>query len=414
MFCDIKDRLSDPVVRQILSCCLFDASSAGIDKALTKYVGEQFYGWIENGEPLGVCGFRVLQNTVEICHIAVAENARNKGIGRAMVSTLQNKYGMDIQAETDDGAVNFYRKCGFEVTAMYKQYDGKDFRRWTCVLKKMRTEQQIMDLLLNVAQADERIRAVLLAGSRVNPNAPKDIYMDFDVAYMVTDVASFTKNHNWIDIFGERLILQMPEAMRGAKGDGHFNYQMIFTDGNRIDLSLVPISEETLKQYNSLTLTLLDKDGIVPDYPPPTDKDYWLKEPDSLDYYSCCNNFWWCLNNVAKGIARDELAYVMSMINDVIRSELHDMINWYIGTLHGFDFSTGKNGKYFKRWLPPDIYKKYTATYSGSAYKDIWASIFVMCDLFHALALPVAAVFGFTYRQDEEDGIRKYMKMVKG
>ncbi|MHB1485565.1 MAG: aminoglycoside 6-adenylyltransferase [Saccharofermentanales bacterium] len=42
--------------------------------------------------------------------------------------------------------------------------------------------------------------------------------------------------------------------------------------------------------------------------------------------FSCCNNFWWCLNNVAKGIARDELPYVMHMLNEVVRSELHETI----------------------------------------------------------------------------------------
>jgi aminoglycoside 6-adenylyltransferase len=40
----------------------------------------------------------------------------------------------------------------------------------------MRTEHEIMDLLLNVAKADERIRAVSLEGSRANPTAPKDNY----------------------------------------------------------------------------------------------------------------------------------------------------------------------------------------------------------------------------------------------
>jgi len=94
---------------------------------------------------MGICGFRVLQNNVEICHIAVAENARGKGIGSKMVAALLDKYGMDIQAETDDGAVDFYRKCGFEATAMYKQYDGKDFRRWTCVLPMSKTLIQESD-----------------------------------------------------------------------------------------------------------------------------------------------------------------------------------------------------------------------------------------------------------------------------
>jgi len=273
----------------------------------------------------------------------------------------------------------------------------------------------MLALILGVAKADERVRAVLMNGSRANPNAPKDIYQDYDIAYLVADVAPFCNNPAWaVEHFGKPLIMQMPEAMRGADGDGHFNYQMIFPDGNRIDLSCVPISEENLRQYDCLTVTLLDKDGIVPAYPPPTDRDFWLKEPSPLDFMSCCNNFWWCLNNAAKGIARNELPYVMYMLNAVVRAELHDMLGWYIGTRHGFSFSVGKQGKYFKRYLPPEIYARYAATYSGSGYEDITAAIYVMCDLFHDLALPVAVRFGCVYRQDEEDGMREYLRMTIG
>lgn len=47
----------------------------------------------------------------------------------------------------------------------------------------MRSEQEILDLILNTAQADERIRAVVMNGSRVNPNAPRDPFQDYDVIY---------------------------------------------------------------------------------------------------------------------------------------------------------------------------------------------------------------------------------------
>jgi hypothetical protein len=40
---------------------------------------------------------------------------------------------------------------------------------------------------------------------------------------------------------------------------------------------------------------------------------------------------------------------------------------------------------------------------------DIWAAVDVMRDLFHTLAVAVAEHFGFTYRQDGEDGIRGYL-----
>ena len=39
----------------------------------------------------------------------------------------------------------------------------------------MRTETEMYDLLLSIANNDERIRAVYLNGSRANPNAPKAI-----------------------------------------------------------------------------------------------------------------------------------------------------------------------------------------------------------------------------------------------
>jgi aminoglycoside 6-adenylyltransferase len=103
----------------------------------------------------------------------------------------------------------------------------------------------------------------------------------------------------------------------------------------------------------------------------------------------------------------------MNMLNVWIRSELHDMINWYIGTLYGFNLPTGKECNYIKKYLPPELYTQYIATYSGSNYTDAWAAIDTMCNLFHTLALEVASHFGFIYLQEEEDGIREYLRMVK-
>lgn len=282
------------------------------------------------------------------------------------------------------------------------------------VTKILRTEQEIMDLILGVAKADERIRAVLLVGSRANPAAPKDIYQDYDITYFVEDITPFYNNPAWVEAqFGKPLIMQMPETMRDPEGDGHFNYMMIYPDGNRIDLNF------EFRKYidnGEPAVILLDKDngrGFLPPQLFPDDKYWRIKPPTPLFFYSCCNNFWWCLNNVAKGIARDELPYVMYMLNDVVRHELHDMIDYYIGTQHGFNLSTGKNGKYFKRYLPPELYAQYAATYSGSDYADIWEAVDTMCDLFHTLTLAVAEYFGFTYRQEEEDGMREYLRMVK-
>lgn len=286
----------------------------------------------------------------------------------------------------------------------------------------MRTEQEMMKIILDIAENDERIRAVYMNGSRVNANAPKDNYRDYDIVYVVTETESFIADKDWITKFGNPLIIQEPDLndnFAGYSGEFHdfsksYAWLILFDDGNRIDLGIA-LKAEAVNNFldDKLTLILLDKDGLLPQIPEPSDEDYRIQKPIEGHFLACCNNFWWCLNNVAKGIARDELSYVKYMLDSVVRSELHTMINWYIGSQKGFALSTGKLGKYFKKHLTDEIYQCYCQTYCGSDYEDIWTSIFTMSDLFHSIALSVAKHFGYTYRQCEEDGMRVYLCKVK-
>lgn len=277
----------------------------------------------------------------------------------------------------------------------------------------MRTEKEMFSLILNFAKKDSRVRAVYMNGSRTNPNAPKDAYQDYDIVYVVDEFDTFTVDNSWIDIFGDRLMLQMPEAMRYPSGEGHFNWMMLFTDGNRLDLTLIPIQKLELIRNDSLSISLLDKDGILPPFPNASDKDYLIKQPSELFYISCCNNFWWCLQNVAKGIARNELPYAMLMYHNVVRGELHDMISWYIGIITDFNVSAGKMGKYFKRYLPSDIYEQYLSTYSESNPNSMWDAITNICNIFSSLALQVAEHFSFDYNKQDEENMRLYINNVK-
>lgn len=277
----------------------------------------------------------------------------------------------------------------------------------------MRTEEEMYRLILGVAKADARVRAVVLNGSRANPNAPKDKYQDYDIVYVVREFDSFLADHSWLDVFGQRLIMQMPETMRDPSGAGHFNWMMLFTDGNRLDLTLIPIEKLELLGNDSLSVLLLDKDGMFPPFPESSDKGYWEQPPSELFYLSCCNNFWWCMQNVAKGIAREELPYAMMMYHGIVREELHDMLAWYIGAQNGFSITAGKMGKYFEHFLPAQMYRQYCATYSGCGDSDMWDSLFAMCGLFHTAALAVGQHLDIGYKQEEEDGIREYLANVK-
>ncbi|MDD4125054.1 MAG: aminoglycoside 6-adenylyltransferase [Eubacteriales bacterium] len=282
----------------------------------------------------------------------------------------------------------------------------------------MRTEREMTDLILSVAKADERIRAVYMNGSRTNPNVIKDDYRDYDVVFTVTETESFIGDKDWLLNFGEPLIIQEPDSNDLGWGIGRdftrrYTWLMLFKDGTRIDLG-VEIIEETATSFTADTLTvpMLDKDGILPVIPPSNDSGYWIKPPAKEQYYGCCNEFWWCLNNVAKGIARDQFPYAMRMYTEIVHAELEKMTEWYIGINNNFTVTSGKWGKYFKKYLPPDLYKMHIHTYSDGDYTRFWDAIFTACDLFRTLAVFVAAHFGYTYRQHEEDGMREYLRKV--
>ena len=53
----------------------------------------------------------------------------------------------------------------------------------------MRTEKEMIDLIMNTKE-DERIRAVIMNGSRVNPNVKRDCFQDYDIIYVVKDIRS--------------------------------------------------------------------------------------------------------------------------------------------------------------------------------------------------------------------------------
>lgn len=103
----------------------------------------------------------------------------------------------------------------------------------------MRTEAEMMDLIMEMAINDDRIRAVALGGSRANNNAVHDQYSDFDIVYFVTDVREFTKDKDWVNYFGEILIVQYSmdwySHPYGYSSNNTFVYLIQFTDGNRID-----------------------------------------------------------------------------------------------------------------------------------------------------------------------------------
>lgn len=271
-------------------------------------------------------------------------------------------------------------------------------------------------LILETAEKDRRILAVYMNGSRTNENVPKDIFQDYDIVFVVSETAEFIKDKEWIEQFGEILYMQYPDESPDYPSDkeNFYGWLIQFADGNRLDLHV-----ETIKHVrehigdDKLCKILLDKNTILPDVNESTDKDYWVKKPTKEQYLCVCNEFWWCLNNVAKGLWREEMPYVQDMVNYHVRKQLEKMLSWKVGTLTNFSVSIGKSGKYMYRWINKQEWEIYLSTYFTGRISEAWEAVMTMCDLFEQVALYVGDKLEYQYNELEGKNARSFLEHVR-
>lgn len=282
-------------------------------------------------------------------------------------------------------------------------------------VNKMRSEKEMLEIIISAAETDPMIESAFLCGSRAAPSAVKDIYQDYDIEYYVKDIKPYWNNKAWLEsLFGKILILQTPDIMDDpsltAETGSKFTYLCIYEDGVRIDLT---VRSAPFADNGEPYIVLLDKSGKLLKARYGDESIYHVRRPSQTEFSNCCNEFWWCLNNVAKGIARDEIPYAMAMLNEPVRDMLNKMLGYYIGTLTDFSVSIGKMGKYLKRYLPENIYAKYLKTYPVGNAERIWTAVIAVCKLFSDVAKITAGDFGLEYNIDEENGARRYIIGVR-
>lgn len=278
----------------------------------------------------------------------------------------------------------------------------------------MRSESEMMDLILSFAQKDERVRLVGMEGSRTNVNVPRDEFQDYDISYLVTDMQSYLAEDTWLAYFGKQIMMQKPEAMElfPPSLGGWFSYLMIFEDGTRLDLKLVPL--EDLQRYiahDKLLMVLLDKDGRAPQLPPPTDVDYHVKKPTVRCVDDCCNEFWWVSTYVAKGLCRGEILFVLQHLNAFVWPALLRMLEWQVGVETDFSLGVGKADKFLGRYLPKATFAGLLQTYQNGGAEEAWSALFLCFELFRQASGKVCAALHCPYPPYDEN-ITRYIQVL--
>lgn len=133
---DAKAYLEEDALLAILSLCHYKPTPEKVRTLAGKYSageGVEAYACRDGEQFVGLMVLAPLEDgAVEIRSIAVSETLQRGGVGRALVAHAGQRHpGRDLVAETDDDAVDFYRRCGFTATEIDR---FPDVRRYRCVL----------------------------------------------------------------------------------------------------------------------------------------------------------------------------------------------------------------------------------------------------------------------------------------
>lgn len=253
----------------------------------------------------------------------------------------------------------------------------------------MRTESEMLNLILQTAKS-LKVEAIAMSGSRTNPKAPKDVFQDYDVVYVVDDLDNLTSDLSWLDQFGTRIIEQ-----HNILGNRRL-YLMLFEDGNRIDLTLCPTEyiQEWVDSEAGFTV-LEDKKGLFEPYFPSPQR-FWTSPASEIEFEKACNEFWWVSAYVVKGICRKQDIYATGHLYGICQQELLKVLAWQVASDRG-TVDIGKNYKYLFQYLPTEKEKEFSALLAFSSVEKLTQSLFATMQLFHREAQILAQKMSFPY-----------------
>lgn len=277
----------------------------------------------------------------------------------------------------------------------------------------MKTEAEIKNQIMSVA---DKIGAkvVALNGSRVYQTKNTDDFQDFDIVYFVSDdkMQTLIDNRQWLDDFGEVLVMQTPMDLNPKPIDNtkRFNFLMLFKDGWRLDLGLVPLSEiATWAKKDPVAKILSDPNQLLKDLPlEQTNQRYRRKKPSQGAFTRHANQFWWSVPYVIKGILRKQFMYAADNYYENVFGEYLVMMEWMVSGRNNFEAVFGQNLKFLFDYLDADEKIRLESYADFSSFTMMKDNLLNMMMSFNEIAKKFASDYGFDYNADEALNVIEY------
>jgi aminoglycoside 6-adenylyltransferase len=255
------------------------------------------------------------------------------------------------------------------------------------------------------AQTDGDVRAVLLLGSRAREEQGADEWSDTDLIVVVPDPAAFLSDRSWPDRFGSIAITFVERTPHGRS-----ERRVLYADGSDLDVVPVAIDEARsgLSEPGPLSMLargyriLVDKDGLLDDLSAlvergadeQTELEDW--PPSPVPFENLVSDFWYHAVWSARKLRRGELWVAHACVDGYMKRLLLQVIEWRArattdGGDHWFD------GRFLERWADPETVRALRDCFSQYEAGDLVRGLLATMDLFRRLATDLAVRLELPY-----------------
>jgi aminoglycoside 6-adenylyltransferase len=288
-------------------------------------------------------------------------------------------------------------------------------------LQNAASEKEVIDTLIQWAEHQPGVRAMLLTSSRAIPNAPTDVFSDYDVILAVREVQPFYEDRTWLEAFGPVLVVYR-DPLEPYYGFPKSAYVTQYENGLKIDFTLWPVEilqriaadPQLPDEFDAGCRVLLDKDHLTDGMKPPTYRAYIPTPPTESEYLDVVEGLFQEATYVAKYLWRDDLMAAKHFLDHFMKQEhLRPMLEWRLEIDHHWSVKPGLYGQWLKKRLSPDLWAELESTYRGAGLEENWEAMFRTIALFRKVAIEVGDRLGYAYPHDLDRRTVAYLEKVK-
>ena len=282
-------------------------------------------------------------------------------------------------------------------------------------------ENDTLSLLVRWGESQPLVRAMVMTSTMAIPGGASDILSDYDIELALSDVHPFAVSRDWLSAFG-RVLVMYQDPLETIDGWLHSGNVTQFEGGLKIDFTLLETGyfaslqnvPQLPAEYDAGYRVLLDKDGLIAGWPPPTYRAYIPSPPTYAQYFDMVEGALLDATYVAKYLWRGDLMAARHVLVTYLTDEhLRPLLEWHYEIDHGWQVKPGNYGRRMQQYLRPDLWTELVGTYAGPGLEENWQALFRTLALQRKVAEEVGERLGFSFPEEMVEKTVSYLHQIK-